>query len=126
MTTERARRGIELRRKVLGDEYVDRAAAQTDAFAAPYQELVNDYVWGYLWDRPGLSHRERMLINLGILTATNMSNEVRLYVQTALKHGISREEIREVFLQTTIYCGVPRARESFEIARQVFAELDAR
>jgi 4-carboxymuconolactone decarboxylase len=126
MTTERARRGIELRRKVLGDEYVDRATAQSDGFSAPYQELVNEYVWGYLWDRSGLSHRERMLINLAIMTANNMSNEVRLYVKTALRNGVSRDDIREVFLQTTIYCGVPRARESFEIAREVFAELDAR
>ena len=96
-----------MRREVLGAEYVDRSIANADAFTQPFQKLVTEWCWGEIWNRPGLDKKTRSMLNLAMLTALNRPNEVRLHVRGALNNGVSREEIQEVLLQTTVYCGVP-------------------
>ncbi len=124
MANERYEQGLKMRREMLGEEYVDRAIGGADDFNRPFQELATEYVWGYLWNREGLSKRERILINLAILSATNMPNEVRLYVKIAERFGMSRDDVREVFLHTAMYSGIPRSLEAFRIAGEVYAEGD--
>ncbi len=115
-------RGMKVRREVLGAEYVDKSIASATPFTRDLQELVTQYCWGEIWNRPGLSRRERSLINLAMLTALNRPHEVKLHVAGALNNGLKPEEIKEVLLQTAIYCGVPAALDSFGVAKQVFAE----
>ena len=117
--------GLALRKKVVGAEYVERSMAAADDLTQAFQDLVTEYCWGAVWTRDGLAHRDRSLLNLGMLTALGKPNELKLHIRGALTNGVTREEISEVFLQTTIYCGVPAALEAFRIAREVFAELDA-
>jgi 4-carboxymuconolactone decarboxylase len=117
--------GLAVRREVLGAEHVERSLATADDFNRPFQELITEYAWGAVWARPGLERRTRSMLNLAMLTALNRPHELELHVRAALRNGVSREEIREVLLQAAIYCGVPAANESFRIARNVFAEVDA-
>jgi 4-carboxymuconolactone decarboxylase len=117
--------GRAIRREVLGADYVDRAIQTADDFTRPLQELVTEYAWGGVWGRPGLSRQTRSLLNLAMLTALNRPRELELHVRGALTNGVTRDEIREVLLQTAIYCGVPAAIESFRIAQAVFREVDA-
>ena len=116
--------GLQIRKEVLGAEYVDKAIAAADDFNRPLQELVTQYCWGAVWSRPGLSRKTRSLINLAMLTALNRPHEVKLHLKGALNNGCSKEEIMEVLLQTAIYCGVPAAIDSFRLAREVFAEKE--
>jgi 4-carboxymuconolactone decarboxylase len=116
--------GLQIRREVLGDEYVDRSIKSADDFNRPFQELVSEYCWGAIWGRPGLPRATRSLLNLAMLTALNRPAELELHVRGALNNGVTREEMQEVFLQATVYCGVPAALESFRVARKVFAEVD--
>ena len=102
-------KGLEMRRAVLGAEYVNRSIANVDEFNKPFQKLVTEWCWGEIWNRPGLDKKTRSMLNLAMLTALNRPNEVRLHVRGALNNGVSREEIQEVLLQTTVYCGVPAA-----------------
>jgi 4-carboxymuconolactone decarboxylase len=102
-------KGLAMRQAVLGAEHVDRSIANADAFTQPFQKLVTEWCWGEIWNRPGLDKKTRSIINLAMLTALNRPNEVRLHVRGALNNGVSREEIQEVLLQTTVYCGVPAA-----------------
>ena len=122
MTTETYDKGLEIRRAVLGDEYVDKAVASADDFNQPMQELVTEYCWGSVWGRPGLPRKTRSLLNLAMLSALNRSPELKLHVKGALTNGVTKDEIAEVFLQVAIYCGVPSAIDSFRTARDVFAE----
>lgn len=115
--------GLKTRREVLGTDYVDAAIANADDFNRPLQEMVTQYAWGDVWNRPGLSRRDRSLLNLAMLTALNRPHELKLHVRGALTNGVSKDEIREVFLQTAIYCGVPAAIDSFRSAREVFKDL---
>jgi 4-carboxymuconolactone decarboxylase len=118
-TSRRFSRGLAVRRAVLGAAYVDDAIAKADGFTQPLQELVTEYCWGAIWTRPGLSRKTRSLVNLAMLTALNRPHEIRLHLRGALKNGCTRTEIREVLLQTAIYCGVPAAIDSFRVAREV-------
>ncbi len=122
MEQELYRQGLATRREVLGAEYVDRAIAEADEFSQPLQELVTEYCWGKIWNRPGLSRKVRSMLNLAMLTALNRPHEIKIHVRGALNNGVTKEEIREIFLQAAIYCGVPAAVDSFRIAREVFAE----
>lgn len=124
MASELYEKGLEVRRKVLGAEYVDAAIAQADDFNRPLQELVTEYCWGAIWTRQGLSPKMRSLINLGMLTALNRPHELKLHLKGALNNGCTKEEIMEVLLQTAIYCGVPAAVSSFRLARETFAEME--
>jgi 4-carboxymuconolactone decarboxylase len=117
--------GLQTRREVLGSDYVDNAIKNADAFSLPLQELVTQYAWGDVWNRPGLPRRERSMLVLSMLTALNRPHELRLHLRGAINNGVSREEIREIFLQAAIYCGAPAAMDSFRVAREVFKELDA-
>ena len=116
--------GLDIRREVLGREYVDNSLKNATDFNRPFQELVTEYCWGAVWSRPGLTRRERSMINLAMLTALGRTHEVELHVRGALNNGLTKEQISEVLLQTTIYCGVPAALESFKAASKVIAEHD--
>jgi len=118
-------RGLAVRREVLGAEHVDRSIREADDFTREMQELVTQYCWGEVWTRPGLDRRSRSLLNLGMLAALNRPHELKLHVRGALNNGVTRDEIKEVFLQAAIYCGVPAALDSFRVAREVFRETDA-
>ena len=119
-------KGLEMRRAVLGAEYVDRSIANVDEFNKPFQKLVTEWCWGEVWTRPGLDKKTRSLLNLAMLTALNRPNEVRLHVRGAINNGVTKAEIQEVLLQTCIYCGVPAALESFRIASEVIKEMDTK
>ncbi|AJP56557.1 4-carboxymuconolactone decarboxylase [Pandoraea vervacti] len=120
MNRELFDKGLKTRREVLGSEYVDKSIASADAFNRPMQELVTEYCWGEIWNRPGLDRRTRSLLNLGMLTVMNRPHELKLHVRGALTNGVTKEEIAEVFLQAAIYAGVPAAIDSFRVAREVF------
>ncbi|MFO7277558.1 MAG: carboxymuconolactone decarboxylase family protein [Pseudomonadota bacterium] len=124
MTKELFEKGLALRKQVLGAEYVERSLAAADDFSRPMQELSTEYCWGYVWTRPGLSLRDRSLINLAMISALNRPHELKLHVKAALRNGLTREEIREVFLQVAVYCGVPAGIDSVRIASEAFAEVD--
>lgn len=120
MDKERYEAGLAVRRKVLGDDYVDKAIAATDDFSRPFQDLINEYCWGTVWNRPGLPRKTRSLINIALLTAMSKPDELKLHLQGALNNGCSKEEIMEVLLHTAIYCGMPAAVASFRTAREFF------
>lgn len=126
MNKERFERGLEVRKKVLGEEYVNESLARATDFSRPMQEFVTEYCWGEIWTRPGLDRKTRSMLNLAMLTALNRPHEIKLHVRGALNNGVTKEEIREVFLQTAVYCGVPAAIDSFRIAQEVFAEEEKR
>lgn len=123
MNEELFERGLQTRREVLGREYVDAAIANADDFNRDMQELVTQYCWGDIWNRPGLDRRSRSLLNLAMLTALNRPHELKLHIRGALQNGVSKDEIREVFLQAAIYCGVPAGIDSFRVARETFKEM---
>ncbi len=116
-------RGLNTRREVLGADYVDAAMANADDFSRDLQQLVTQYAWGDIWNRPGLDRKTRSLINLAMLTALNRPHELRLHLRGALNNGVTKDEIREVLLQTAIYCGVPASMDSFRQARDVFKDM---
>jgi 4-carboxymuconolactone decarboxylase len=122
MNQELFDQGLQTRREVLGAEYVDAALAGADELTRPLQEFVTQYAWGEIWNRPGLDRRTRSLLNLAMLTALNRPHELRLHLRGALRNGATQEEIREVLMQCSIYCGVPAAMDSFRVAREVFKE----
>jgi 4-carboxymuconolactone decarboxylase len=117
-------RGLKNRKEVLGEAHVERSFATADDFSRPYQDLITEYCWGAVWDRPGLSRKTRSLLNLAMLTALNREDEFKLHLRAAFRNGVTRDEIREVLLQTAIYCGVPAANSAFKQAREVFAAMD--
>ena len=121
MIEDEYQRGLRMRREVLGDEYVDRAVAGGEAFAQDFQELITRFAWGAVWTRPGLDRRMRSAITLTALIALGREEELALHLRAAVRNGLSRDEIKEVLLQSAIYCGVPAANAAFRIARR---ELD--
>ncbi len=125
MSNEKFERGLALRKKILGAEYVEKSMAAADEFSMPMQELSTEYCWGHVWGRPGLELRERSLINIAMISALNRPHELKLHVKAALNNGLTRETIREVILQVAVYCGVPAGIDSTRIAREAFAEVDA-
>ena len=122
---ERLQRGLELRREVLGNGYVDHALAAATEFTRPIQEYVTETCWGDVWSRPGLDRRTRSLVNLAMLTALNRMTEFGAHVRGARRNGCTEQEIQEVLLQTAAYCGAPAALEAFRMAEKVLSELDA-
>jgi 4-carboxymuconolactone decarboxylase len=121
--SDRYELGLETRRRVLGDAYVDRALARRTAFTADFQELLTRYAWGEVWTRPGLDHRTRRLLVLAMTVALGRLEELKLHVRAAVEHGVSREEIKEVLLQAAIYCGVPAGNSAFAAVEEVLASL---
>jgi len=120
---ERSRQGTEVRRAVLGDAHVDRAAASVTPFSAPFQDFITRYAWGEVWGRPGLSRAERSTITLAVLAALQHENELALHVRGALRNGLSPDQIREILLQVAVYAGVPAANRAFAVAQRVLAEV---
>lgn len=118
--------GLAVRRKVLGEQYVNDSIARADEFTAPLQQFLTEHAWGAVWTRDGLSHKTRSMLNLAILTAINRPHELRLHLRGAINNGVTKEEIREIFLHCGVYCGAPAALESFKIAKEVFAEMAAK
>ena len=121
-TDELFKRGLEIRREVLGKEYVDASLASANDFNMPFQRITTEWCWGYGWGRPGLDRKTRSLINLAMLTALNQPAEIKLHVRGALNNGCTVEEIKEVLLQATIYCGIPAGLEGFRSANEVLKE----
>jgi 4-carboxymuconolactone decarboxylase len=118
-------KGLAIRREVLGADYVDNAIKSADDFNRPLQEFVTEYCWGAVWGRPGLSKKTRSMLNLAMLTALNKPHELKLHVRGALKNGVTREEISEIFLHAAVYAGVPAAVDAFRTAREVLKEAGA-
>jgi 4-carboxymuconolactone decarboxylase len=124
MDKETFEKGLEIRKSVLGEEFVDAAFTSADDFNMPLQELVTEYCWGAVWGREGLTKKTRSMLNLAMISCLNRPHELRVHVAGALKNGVTRDEIREVFLQVAIYAGVPAAVDAFRTAREVFAQMD--
>jgi 4-carboxymuconolactone decarboxylase len=118
---ERYEFGLAVRREVLGDTYVDQSLANQTPFNAAFQDLISRYAWGEIWARPGLQRQTRSMITLAMLVALNRREELRIHIRAALRNGVTKEEIEEVFLQSAIYCGVPAANEAFHLAQEEFA-----
>jgi 4-carboxymuconolactone decarboxylase len=115
----RIARGLEIRREVLGADYVDTSIANATEFTEPLQDLVTEYCWGTVWSRPGLDRKTRSLLNLAMLTALNHQTELGLHVRGALRNGCSATEIQEALLQAAVYCGVPAGIAAFRTAQAV-------
>jgi len=121
---ERFESGLKTRREVLGAKYVDASMAAVDDFNREFTDLLNTYCWNDIWNRPGLPRKMRSVLNLGMLVALGKEHELKLHLRGALNNGVTRDEIKEVLLQTAIYCGVPAAVVAFRCAREVFASKE--
>ncbi|MEI9813541.1 MAG: carboxymuconolactone decarboxylase family protein [Acidobacteriota bacterium] len=124
MSKELFEAGLAVRKAVLGAEFVENAIASADDFNRPLQELVTEYCWGACWTREGLSRKERSMLNLAMLTALNRPHELKMHVKGALRNGLTKDQIREVLIQTAIYCGVPAAVDSFRNAKEAIKEYE--
>ena len=119
---QRYEQGMRVRRAVLGDAHVDAALEKRNEFNEAFQDLITRYGWGEIWNRPGLTKQTRSMLTLAMMVALNRPDEFRMHLRAALNNGVKREEIREVLLQTAIYCGVPAANSAFHIADEVFSQ----
>ena len=122
MNKELFDKGLEIRKSVLGREFVENSIRNADDFSMPMQELATEYCWGYVWGRPGLDKRTRSFLNLGMIAALNRPHELKIHVKGALRNGLTPDEIKEVLLQCAVYCGVPAANSAFAIAHEVLRE----
>ena len=122
MSNQQFNDGIEKRRKVMGDDFVDRALAQANDLTMPMQDLVTRVAWDEIWNRDVLSDRDRSLINLGMIAALNRPHEFKGHVRGALNNGLGAEEIRDVCLQIAVYCGFPAGLDSLRNAMEVINE----
>lgn len=117
--TDQFDKGLKIRRKVLGADYVDGSLAKADDFMMAFQRLTTEWCWGYAWSREGIDHKTRSMLNLAMLTALNRPAEIKLHVKGALNNGVSVEEIREILLHATVYCGIPAGLDAFKAAHEV-------
>ena len=122
---KRYTKGMKIRRAVLGDAHVDRARANENSFNSAFQQLITRYAWGEIWTRPGLPRKTRSMITIAMMVALNRSDELRMHLRAAANNGVTRKDIKEVLLQTAIYCGVPAANSAFHLADKIFKEDDA-
>ncbi|TMC31343.1 MAG: 4-carboxymuconolactone decarboxylase [Chloroflexi bacterium] len=116
---ERRERGMKIRREVLGDAYVDRAQSTATPLTKDFQDLMTRYAWGEIWARPGLDRKTRSCITVAMTVALNRPDELALHLRGALRNGVTAEELREVLLQTAVYCGIPAAHTAFRVAQEV-------
>ena len=121
---ERNAAGMTVRRAVLGDAHVDRSMKNRNDFNTEFQDLITRYAWGEIWTRPGLPRHTRSLLTIAMMVALNRSEELALHLRAAKNNGVSRDEIKEVLMQTAIYCGVPAANSAFHLAQKIFDEED--
>jgi 4-carboxymuconolactone decarboxylase len=119
---ERYEQGLQTRREVLGNEHVQREQGKLNEFNGPFQEFITRYAWGEIWQRPGLTRRERSLITLAMLIALNREPEFRMHIRAAFNNGVTEEEIRELLIHAGIYCGLPAANAAIRVAEEVMAE----
>jgi 4-carboxymuconolactone decarboxylase len=122
---ERARykKGLSVRRAVLGEAYVDRALKNQNEFNEEFQDMITRHAWGEIWTRPGLPRKTRSLLTLAMMVALNRGDEFKMHVRAAFNSGVTQRDIKEVLLQAAVYCGVPAANSAFHIAEEVFAEM---
>lgn len=120
---EKFEQGLQTRQAVLGNEYVERSLQSADDFSWPVQKLATEYCWDEIWNRPDLDKRSRSLLNLGMISALNRPHELKVHIRGALNNGITKAELREIFLQVAVYCGMPAGLESFRLAKDVFKEM---
>jgi len=118
-------RGLEVRRAVLGAEYVDGSIARADDFMMAFQHITTEWCWGYAWTRPGLERKQRSMLNLAMLTALGKAPELKLHVKGALANGVTVEEIKEILLHATVYCGIPAGLDAFKAAHEVLVKEGA-
>ena len=121
--SETWKRGYAARSAVLGEEYVKRAFDDADDFTRDLQDYLTEHAWGASWARPGLNHRTRSMLNLAMITALNRPHELEIHIRGALRNGLTKDDLKEIFLHSAVYCGAPAALDSFRIAKKVFAEL---
>jgi len=119
-------KGLEVRKAVLGEAYVNNALKNVDDFNRPFQEMLNEYCWGTVWGREELPRKTRSMLNIAMIAILNRQHEFRAHLKGALTNGVSRDEIRVILMQVAIYGGMPAAVDSFRIAREVFAEIDGK
>ena len=117
-------KGLEVRKAVLGEAYVNNALKNVDDFNRPFQEMLNEYCWGTVWGREELPRKTRSMLNIAMIAILNRQHEFRAHLKGALTNGVTRDEIREILMQVAIYGGMPAAVDSFRIAREFFAEID--
>jgi 4-carboxymuconolactone decarboxylase len=120
---DRLEAGKAIRRELLGDDYVDRTAATAWSFAEPFADLMTEYAWGTIWSRPGLSRRDRSLLNIGIIAALNHDEDLTTHIGVAVKNGLRLSEIQEAILQIGVYCGGPAGIGALRCARKAFDQL---
>lgn len=125
MNDELFERGLQMRRTVLGNEYVEKSIAGADDFTKPLQRLVTEYCWGAVWGREGLPMKTRSLLNIAMISTLNRKHELKMHVKGAIRNGCTKDEIREVLLQVAIYAGVPAAVDSFRTAKEALQELES-
>jgi len=117
-------KGLKIRKEVLGSAYVEKALAGADEFSMPLQEMTTETCWGYIWGREGLPRRDRSVVNLAMISVLNRPHELKTHVKAALRNGLSKKEIAEIFLQVGCYAGIPAAVDSFRLAKEAFAEFE--
>jgi 4-carboxymuconolactone decarboxylase len=126
MDDELYSKGMQTRRSVLGDEYVDKAEASKSEFDSDFQEYITNSAWGAVWSRPGLTKRERSLIVIALMTALGHEEELALHLRATQNTGATKDDVKEVLLQTAVYAGVPAANNAFKIAKKIYAELETK
>jgi 4-carboxymuconolactone decarboxylase len=119
------KKGLKIRREVVGAEYVERRLAAANEYTWPFEELATKVAWGMVWGRPGLPRKVRSFLNLAALTAMNMRHELKLHIRSALRNGLTRKEISEALLHCAVYAGVPKALDALRLMQEVFDEVDA-
>lgn len=122
MTNDNFQRGMEMRKKVLSPEHVEKSLAAADDFTRPMQELVTEFCWGAVWSRPGLSPRDRSLINIAMISALGRNKELALHTKGALRNGVTEEELQETLMQVAIYCGFPAGLDSMATVKAAIAD----
>ena len=120
MASDQFERGLQCRKEVLGDAYVEASLNKADDFNRDFQTMVTEYCWGGTWGRGHLSKRDRSILNLGMLAALGKSQEFKLHFKGAITNGLSTADLREILIQIGVYCGIPAGIEAFRLAREVF------
>ncbi len=120
MTSKLHDKGLAMRKEVLGAAHVEKTLSTVDQYTQPLQDIVNEYVWGAVWARPGLKRRDRSMITVAMLIALNRPQELKTHIRAALTNGVTREEVSEILLHANVYCGAPAAVDAFRMMREVF------
>jgi len=123
MSNQRYNDGINIRRSVLGDAWVDKAEANKTDFDADFQRYIAESVWGTIWNRPGLTKRERSMLTISLLTALGHFEELELHLNATKNTGTNADDIKEVLMHTAVYAGVPAANRAFKVAKKVLSNL---